>query len=352
MLSLPLLALLAAAAPSEGVPLSVETRELMSTHVTVSLVGVSGPQAQRAFEAAFGAFERVEEVMNEWRPGSPLARINERAGRPEAVPAPADLCQVLRIGLDGARRTKGLFDPTWAALRDLWVFDGSGRGTVPRRDAVARRCRLVRHGRVEITPRAGGCAVRLPVAGMRLGLGGLAKGWAVDRAVERLRALGLRDFLVHAGGDLYAGGRRGDRPWRVGIRDPRGGPGDVLGEVEVSDAAFSTSGDSERWFEVGGVRYHHVIDPRTCEPARASRQATVLARSATDAEVLTKATFILGGAQALALAAERGAAAVLVDADGRVAVSPALEGRVSWAAPKPATSSAPGGARTPRPASP
>jgi FAD:protein FMN transferase len=330
MLSLSILALLAAAAPSDGVPLSVETRELMSTHVTVALVGVSGPEARRAFEAAFGAFERVEEVMNEWRPGSPLARINERAGRREAVPAPADLCEVLRIGLEGARRTKGLFDPTWAALRDVWVFDGSGRGTVPPREAVARRCRLVRHGRVEITPRPGGCAVRLPVSGMRLGLGGLAKGWGVDRAVERLRALGLRDFFVQAGGDLYAAGKRGDRPWRVGIRDPRGGPGDVLGQLEVSDAAFSTSGDYERWFEVGGVRYHHILDPRTCEPARASRQATVLARSATDAEVLTKATFILGGAQGLALAEQRGAGAVLVGADGAVAVSRSLEGRVSW----------------------
>jgi thiamine biosynthesis lipoprotein len=330
MLTSPLLALLLAAAPADAIPLSVQTRELMATHVTVGLVGVAGPEADRAFDAAFGAFERVEEAMNEWRPGSPLDRINRAAGGAAPVPAPADLCEVLRIGVDGARRTDGLFDPTWAALGDLWTFDPSHRGTVPPEGELERRCALVSYRRIEIAPRPGGCAVRLPVAGMRLGLGGLAKGWGVDRAVERLRALGLASFFVQAGGDLYAAGTRGGRPWRVGIRDPRGGPEDVLGHVELSDAAFSTSGDYEHWFEVGGVRYHHIIDPRTCRPARASRQATVLARSATDAEVLTKATFILGGRAALALAERSGAAAVLVDAEGRISASPSLERRIAW----------------------
>jgi FAD:protein FMN transferase len=328
--SAPLLALLFATAPARDVPLSVQTRPLMATHVTVGLVGVAGPEAERAFDAAFAAFERVDEAMNEWRPGSPLDRINQGAGGAEPVPAPADLCEVLRIGVEGARRTHGLFDPTWAALADVWRFDASHRGTVPPHEALVRRCALVDYRRVEIAPRPEGCAVRLTAAGMRLGLGGLAKGWGVDRAVERLRALGLRSFFVQAGGDFYAAGRRGGRPWRVGIRDPRGGPDDVLGQVEIRDAAFSTSGDSERWFEVGGVRYHHVIDPRTCEPARASRQSTVLARSATDAEVLTKATFILGGEEGLALAEQSGAAAILVDAAGRVAASPSLERRISW----------------------
>jgi thiamine biosynthesis lipoprotein len=135
---------------------------------------------------------------------------------------------------------------------------------------------------------------------------------------------------VQAGGDLYAAGVRADRPWRVGIRDPRGGPEDFLGLVEVKDAAFSTSGDYERWFEVDGVRYHHIIDPRTCQPARASRQSTVLARTATDAEVLTKATFIVGGDAGLALAERNGASAVIVDAGGRVAVSPSLERKIAW----------------------
>jgi FAD:protein FMN transferase len=331
MLSVSFVALLVAASGPEEAPLAMQTREMMSTRVTVALSGAPADQAARALDAAFGVFERVEEAMNEWRPGSPLARINDGAGRREPVLAPADLCDALRLGLDGARRTEGLFDPTWAALRDIWIFDASHRGRVPAREAIARRCTLVAYRRVEISQRSDGCAVRLPSAGMRLGLGGLAKGWGVDRAVERLRALGLSNFFVQAGGDLYAAGLRGDRPWRVGIRDPRGGPDDVLGVAEVKDAAFSTTGDYERWFEVEGVRYHHVIDPRTCEPALASRQSTVLARTAVDAEVLTKATFILGGAAGLALAERSGAGAVIVDARGRIAVSRSLHGHIAWA---------------------
>ncbi len=283
MLTIPLLSLLLAAPGPEATPIAARSREMMTTRVTVALADVPEPLAERAFDAAFAVFERVEDAMNEWRPGSPLA-----------------------------------------------LFDESHRGRVPSRDAVAGRCALVAYRRVEIAPRGDGCAVRLPRARMRLGLGGLAKGWGVDRAVERLRALGLKSFFVQAGGDLYAAGRRGDRPWRVGIRDPRGGPDDTLGLAEVEDAAFSTSGDYERWFEVEGVRYHHIVDPRTCEPARASRQSTVLARTASDAEILTKATFILGGDAGLELAERNGAGAIIVDAAGGIAVSRSLAGRVAW----------------------
>ena len=166
-----------------------------------------------------------------------------------------------------------------------------------------------------------GCSARLPQAGMALGLGGIAKGWGVDQAAARLRARGARDFLVQAGGDLYAAGR----PWRVAIRDPRGPPGSALAALDVRDAAFSTSGDYERFYEWNGARYHHLIDPRTCEPARASRSATVLARSATEAEILTKAAFVSGE---LSSVEKHGAAAVIVRADGSVLVSESLRGRL------------------------
>jgi thiamine biosynthesis lipoprotein len=313
--------------------LATQTREMMSTRVTVAVSGANPATVKRAFDAAFTAFARVDDVMNEWKPDSVLGRINRGAGGREGVAAPQDLCEVLRIAIDGARKTDRLFDPTWATLRDLWKFDASHSGQVPSQEALVPRCKLIDARSVQIVPRKNGCTVRLPNRGMALGLGGIAKGWGVDRAVAKLRALGLRDFFVQAGGDLYAAGLRGDRPWRVGIRDPRGGPEDTLGLVEVHDAAFSTSGDYERWFEVDGVRYHHIIDPRTCQPARASEQSTVLAKTATDAEVLTKATFILGGDAGLALAHRNGAAAVLVDADGHVRVSPELEGHVAWTKP-------------------
>jgi thiamine biosynthesis lipoprotein len=168
---------------------------------------------------------------------------------------------------------------------------------------------------------------------MQVGLGGLAKGWAVDRAVSELRRRGLRDFLVQAGGDLYAGGTRDGRPWRVGIRDPRGQEGAPFAWLDVSDAAFSTTGDSERFFVDSGRRYHHVIDTRTCWPATASRQVTVLAPTALEAEVLGKAVFVLGGADGLALASRSGAAAVIVTSGNALSTSPALSGRLEVVRP-------------------
>jgi thiamine biosynthesis lipoprotein len=149
----------------------------------------------------------------------------------------------------------------------------------------------------------------------------------------------VRDFLVQAGGDLYAGGRRGGAPWVVAVRDPRGDPLAGLAALPVEDAAFSTSGDSEHHFDRGGRRYHHVIDPRTCRPAPGARQVSVLAGSAVEAEILGKALFVEGREGALALAREAGVEAVVVDADGRLLASPGLAGRL--VRPRPAAPALP-----------
>ena len=313
---------LLASAPADGQVLS-ESRPTMGTLATVTIAGVPEGGARAGIEAAFAVFARVDWSMNEWRPDSPLSALNARAGD-GWVPLPGDLCEVLRLAKRGARRTGGLFDPTWAALSDLWRFDGQGAGA-PEPERLRAACRLVDHPGLELRSRAGPlCEARLVRAGMKVGLGGIAKGWALDAAARSLRALGYRDFLLQAGGDLYAAGRRGGAPWRVDVRDPRGGRLDAITSVEVSDQAFSTSGDYEQYFEKDGRREHHLIDPRTCEPARASRAVSVLARSAVDAEILGKALFAAGGREALALATRHGAEAIVVTAAGDLLATPGL----------------------------
>jgi thiamine biosynthesis lipoprotein len=308
---------------------------MMSTSISVTVAGAAPARAARAAAAAFAEFARVEAVMNEWRPDSPLSALNAAAGSGAFTPLPSDLCRVLRLARRGAARTGGLFDPTWAALRDLWRFGEGETGEPPPPDAPAARCRLVAWRDLTVRGEAGRCRARLERPGMQVGLGGIAKGWAVDRAAAALRAAGLRHFLVQAGGDLYAAGRRGGRPWRVGLRDPRGGPAEAFAWLEVRDRALSTSGDYEHFFVQGGIRYHHLIDPRTCRPAAASRAASVVAESAVQAEVLSKAVFALGGREALALAARAGAEAVLVTAENRVVASPSLARRLAWRPPSP-----------------
>ena len=306
----------------------------------MTLVGASEGKAREGFDAAFEAFARVNEVMNEWRADSPLSEVNRRAGSGAYVEVPEDLCAALRRGVRGAEETGGLFDPTWAALRGQWRFGTELTPALPEPGGAeeALRAHLLQGPGVRARGGRGapGCGVRLKRAGMALGLGGLAKGWGVDEAVKRLRGLGLRDFFVQAGGDFYVAGKKQGRPWKVGIRDPRGEPGSVFAVLEVSDAAFSTSGDYENFFVLEGRRYHHIIDPRTCYPATASRSVTILAPSAVEAEVLTKSVFILGGEEGLALAGRHGATAVVVTGDNQVVVSPVLEKKLKrLAAPSP-----------------
>ncbi len=315
-----------------------ETRPAMSTLVTIAVARPASPEVTGAVDAAFAVFARVDEAMNEWRPGSPLAALNASAGSGRPVPLPGDLCQVLRAGRDGAERTGGLFDPTWAALRGVWRFGDGEPPRVPTDAEVAAACPLVSWRDLEIEPAgdptlATPCTARLRRPGMQVGLGGIAKGWGVDRAVAELRRRGLRDFTVQAGGDLYAAGTRDGRPWRVGVRDPRGPPGQSFAWVEVSDSAFSSTGDSERFFVSEGQRHHHVIDTRTCRPATASRQVSVLSPSALDAEILGKAVFVLGGEEGLALAARSGASAVIVTSSNRVVASPGLSVRLEVVRP-------------------
>jgi len=306
-----------------GEPVVREARPFAGGLATVTVAGGRPAARARALDEAFLAFARVEAAMNEWRPDTPLSALNAAAGSGAWTKLPGDLCRVLRLALDGARRTGGLFDPTWAALRPVWHFEEGAAPPDP--DRVRASCPLVGWRAVELAPAQGGkCRGRLPRPGMAVGLGGIAKGWAVDQAVRALRRRGFRRFLVQAGGDLYAGRGPAGRGWTVGIRDPRGPPDAAFAELEVRDRAFSTSGDYEHFFEAGGRRYHHVIDPRTCWPADRTRSVTILARSAVAAEVLSKAAFVAGGEDALRLVEREGAAAVVVTADNRVLRSPSL----------------------------
>lgn len=326
------------AGPREAAPLRYATFEtdVMSTRlrVTVPEGGETAAEAAQAATAVFRIFRDVDARMSEWRETSPLSAVNRAAGG-EPVPVPEDLRRVLHRALDIARLTDGAFDPTWAALWGLWDFRAVAP-RVPEAEEIARRTALVDWTRVEIDDSAG--TVRLTEPGMILGLGGIAKGWALERAAEELRRRGFDSFLLTAGGQVMAGGLRhtdgsrtagGRRPWMVGIRDPRGAPDDFFARVPVTDASLSTSGDYESYFVVDGVRYHHILDPRTGRPARGLRSATVISPEPTLADALSTALMVMGPQRGMAVVEELPEVeAVLVDVSGEVAVSPGLEGRL------------------------
>lgn len=283
-------------------------------------------RARGAFEAAIVEFRRLEELHSNWKPQSDVSRINARAGVKPVRVAPETVAL-----LTEAKRmhslTSGKFDVGFGALAKLWRFDHDQDNRIPDRKAVAAQLPLVDASRIQVD--AERSTVFLPEKGMSVHVGGIGKGFAVDRAARLLRARGLENFMIQAGGDLYAAGRRGDRPWRVGIRDPRGPPSAFFARAEIEDRTFSTSGDYMRFFIKDGVRYHHIIDPDSGEPARRCRSVTVFAPSALVADAFSTGVFILGVDEGLALVeATPGVGAVIVDADNEVHVSKRLTEKV------------------------
>ena len=200
----------------------------------------------------------------------------------------------------------GEVDVTWRGMGNIWHFDDSF--VVPSAAAVTKARKNVDYTAIRIQ----GNSVYLP-EGVNIGLGGIAKGYAVDRAARVLAEAGFTDSLVDGGGDVLASGTRDGQPWRLGIQHPRGERGDILGIAAVSGMALVTSGDYERFRIVHGVRYHHIIDPRTGWPASASISVSVLSKTAEQGVVLAKGIFILGPEKGLALAKAQGVEAMIVD---------------------------------------
>jgi thiamine biosynthesis lipoprotein len=284
------------------------------------------PGALSAFDAVFNEFERLESLMSNWRPGSEIERLNAAAGR-EPVHVSRDLIDVLTTARQVSEWTGGKFDVTFGVLSGLWRFDHDQNDTVPDMREVRARLPLIDYRALKIDPQAGTAFLERP--GMRANLGGIGKGYAVDRGIAILRGRGFHDFLIQAGGDLYASGRRDGQPWRLGIQDPRGSGGQAFARVAVSDATFSTSGDYERAFVKDGRRYHHIIDPATGEPAVGCRSVTILTERAVIADGLSTGVFLLGPEKGMALVARMPhTEAVIVTSKNEVLVTPGLRGRL------------------------
>jgi thiamine biosynthesis lipoprotein len=263
----------------------------MGTTISIYFWTDDEVKAAKAAEAVFNEMKRIDGVMTTWTPDSEVSRVNAAAGdKPVAVSA--ETFAVIERAQDIAKRTRGIFDISVGAFKGLWKFDQDMDGTLPDPAEVKKRLALI--GYKDIVLDKAKRTVFLRRKGMSITLGGIAKGYAVDKCVKLLHDLGFTNFMVQAGGDMYIAGKKGAKPWIVGIRDPRGAAGSTIASMAIEDHSFSTSGDYERGFVKDGVRYHHILDPRTGQPARASRSVTVKAKDAFTADAWSKVLFILG----------------------------------------------------------
>jgi len=301
----------------------------MGTVMRVTLPTEETPALRAAVQACFARFEQVDQTMSEWKPGSPVAELNRQAGR-APVKVPEELWGLLETAQRISAASNGAFDVTWAALWGLWQFTDASRP--PSRDDVASRLQHVGWKRLRLDAKAR--TAYLPERGMAVGLGAIAKGHALAMAALELRSRGIQDFLLDAGGQVYGGGMKGPgQPWKVGIREPRGGPEDSFAGLALTDASISTSGDYERFFVAEGVRFHHIIDTRTGSPARGARSATVVASDPTLADACSTAAFVLGAPGGLEFARKMGVDLLLVDANNRVHMTPGMKARLLWSHP-------------------
>jgi len=290
-----------------------KTRHLMGTLWEIQVIperDSTQEQINQAIVSAFNEIDRIEQLMSEWIPESPISAINRAAGK-GAVDSPGELVSIIRRGIEYGNLSQGVFDITWRGLADLWRFDDT---FVPPSEAeISKALKHVDYRKIRIED----SRVALP-EGFVIGLGGIAKGYAVDRAGSVLKKAGYKNFLVNGGGDILTSGRRNTRAWTIGVQSPRGGRNELVARVNASDRAVVTSGDYERYRIYQGIRYHHILDPRTGKPARGTQSATIVARTAEEADVLATTIFILGHEAGLRLISRRERTeAFIIDADGK-----------------------------------
>lgn len=284
------------------------TETHMGTLVTVTAIAPR-ERAERALEAAFREVARVDRLLSHYRADSEVSRLN----RGETLENPsADLTANLRKSIEYGRLSGGAFDITVQPILDLYDESFSVRRRAPTAEEIRRVLPAVDYSRIAFT----GDGVRLG-EGQKITLGGIAKGYAVDRALEAMRALGIRQALVDAGGDLRAMGRRLERDWIAALRNPRD-PEDYITRIRATDRAVVTSGDYERYYDEEKT-FHHIVDPRTGYSATRLISVTIVAATAFDADAISTSVFVLGLEKGLQLIESLdGVEGLLIDRDRRI----------------------------------
>lgn len=305
-------------------PVYRTTAFAMDTFIEITLYG---RRAQAAAEDLLGRFERLEENVSLYRPDSEIASLNRRAGTGEWTPFSPDTYTLLERAKRFSLGSEKTFDLTIAPLSTLWNVMGENPH-VPRDREIARALELVDADSLTLDELKR--SARLEKAGQGVDLGGSAKGYAAGFVFDVMDEYGIRNGLVSLGGNVAVRGRRPDtgQAFRIGVRSPRGESGEYFGVISLDGQIMATSGDYERYFEQDGIRYHHLIDPRTGSPARGGLiSVTVISEDGMLADLLSTALFVAGKEEVLAHHLDRPDYQVIaVDEEMQVYCSAALEG--------------------------
>lgn len=300
------------------------TTGVMGTELKLTVLGSEPEVLEQAIDAAIKELRRIEDLMTDWRP-SELTALNEEAGKgPKEVPN--ELLAIIAHGIEMGKMTKGAYDLTYAGVGKLWDFKKIPP-KIPTKEEVTNALIHVGFQRIKINLTAS--TVELP-ANMKIGLGGIAKGYGVDRAMTVIMRHGIKHAIVNAGGDMKILGKNSGQPWEIAIKHPRNRER-AMASLKISNSCVVTSGDYERFFESDGKRYHHIIDPRTGYPSEGCLSATVVAPEAEFADALATALCVLGPKEGLKVIENLDRVeAILVGMDGKVLPSSGLKKAVNF----------------------
>lgn len=290
---------------------------VLGTVCTLRLI--DGGSSKTADEI-FKRLKAIEDAMSANKDGTQIAEINAKAGK-EAVKVGADTFYVIQKALEYARQTEGALDPSVGPLVKLWDIGGD-KARIPAKSEISRVLPLIDYRKVEMN--AATLTVRLPASEMRLDLGAIAKGYAADEIARILEKHKVKAAVVDLGGNVLVYGKKKDgTPWRVGVQDPSSDRGDYIGLVTGPAMTVVTSGIYERFFIEEGVRYHHLLDPKTGYPAKNNlTSVSIITASSIDADALSTSTFILGLEKGMKLVESNPEiSAVFIDSEKRVYLS-------------------------------
>ena len=308
-----------------GIPIFAQqtqqkTLTLMGSAFVFSAADESDTLAWEAIEAGIAEVRRIEALISSWDPNSQTSEINRNAGI-QPVKVDWELFALIRRALKVAQLTQGAFDPSFAAIDQVWRFDGSMQ-SLPSEAEIQHSVRNIDYQKVILNAQDTTVYVE---KGMKLSFGAIGKGYAANRAKQVMQSLGVAHGLVNAGGDLICWGKKGgNTDWRIGIADPET-KGQVRGWLSINDLAVVTSGDYEKFAMIEGVRYAHIIDPRTGYPAHGLRSVSIFCPDVELADALATAVFVMGKEEGLSLVNQlRGIEVVLITDEGDIVSSKGL----------------------------
>lgn len=319
-------------------PLVQTKAYVFGTLVDISIDGESEAKANQAINQVLLKFQQLHNQLHAWKPESELSQLNQAfsAGR-QPVKLSSELSQMLTQATQLSIQSDGLFNPALGHLINVWGFQRDEFSPVSIHDADIQKW-------VKAQPAMSDIVIKNEMVystnpAVSLDLGGYAKGYALDQAAKILRAQGVKNALVNIGGNIIALGTHGDKPWRVGIQHPR--IAKPMATLELLDGwAVGTSGDYQRYFELNGQRYCHILDPSTGYPAKGTQAVTVLIPPGKNAgvmsDVASKPIFISPENKKEQAAHQMGILFYLiVSADGKIMASEAMEQRLHWLIKKP-----------------